>query len=111
MGLSWLGVEVTASLPSLPRISQAHPEPKRPRAALPRASLNAAKTAELGGDRLGQRPGRLAAAAGLHDLPEQRVVGVTAAIVPDGRPDRLGNRVEVGDQLLDRLALELRDGP
>ena len=42
IGLSWLGVEVTASLPSLPTISQAHPEPKRPRPALPSASLKAA---------------------------------------------------------------------
>ena len=40
-GLSWFGVEVTASLPSLPTMSQAQPEPKRVAAALLKASLKA----------------------------------------------------------------------
>ena len=108
IGLSWLGVEVTASLPSLPTISHAHPEPKRVRPALPNASLKAGEAAELGRDRLGQGTGRLAAAAGLHELPEQRVVGMSAAIVAHGRPDGFGHRVQVRDQVLDRLALKLR---
>ena len=43
IGLSWLAVEVTASLPSLPQTSQAQPEPNRVAPALAKASLNAAK--------------------------------------------------------------------
>ena len=107
MGLSWLGVEMTASLPSLPRISQAQPEPKRVRRRLAEGFFERGEATQLGRDRLRQGAGRLAAAAGLHDLPEQRVVGVAAAVVAHRRPDGFGHGVEVGDQLLDRLALQI----
>ena len=38
-GLSWLGVEVTANVPSAFRTSQAQPEPKRVAPALAKAAL------------------------------------------------------------------------
>ena len=53
IGLSWLGVEVTASLPSLPTMSQAHPEPNRPIAALAERVLEGGESTQIGGDRLG----------------------------------------------------------
>ena len=51
-------------------------------------------------DRLSEAA-RLAAAVRAHDLPEERVVRVAAGVVADGRPLVLGQRVEVGQDLLD----------
>src|SRR5262245_347533 len=103
-GLSWFGVEATASLPSLPTWSQAQPEPAG-RRRLGEGLLEGGEPAQLARDRLRQRPGRLTAAARLHDQPEERVVGVPAAVIPHRGPDALGQGGEVPDQFLDRLAL------
>jgi hypothetical protein len=52
------------------------------------------------------RPVGLAAAVGAHRLPEQRVVVVAAAVVADGSTLVLGHLAQVGQDLLDRLAVE-----
>ncbi len=106
-----MGVELTTNLPSLPTISQAHPDPKRPIAAFVNASLNEENPPKSDSNRVGEGPSRFSAAARLHDLPEHRVVGVSSAVVPHGRPNGFGDRVQAPDQILDRLALEVRDDP
>src|SRR5208337_4298277 len=78
-------------------------EPRGP--SLGKCFLEHGETAELTGQSGPDRARRLAATAWLHDLPEERVVGMAAAVVTHGRPDPLGQRVQVGDQGLDRLVL------
>ena len=63
--------------------------------------------AERVGDRVGQRSGRVAAAARLHDLPEQRVIRVAAAVVADRPLLVFGECVQDAEHLLDRLAVPL----
>src|SRR4029079_9784701 len=63
--------------------------------------LEGVEAAELLVDRIGERAGRLAAAVGAHDLPEERVVEVAAGVVADGGAVR--DRVEVLEDLLDVL--------
>ena len=53
-----------------------------------------------------QWAGRMAAAAGAHDLPEQRVVGMAAAVVDHLLMDGLGDAGDLAEQLLDGLGLQ-----
>ena len=53
-------------------------------------------------DRLGQLADGGGGAARGHELPEEGVVRMAAAVVADGRADRLGNGGEVGDELVHR---------
>ena len=59
-------------------------------------------------DRIRERAGRVAATAGRHDLPEQRVVGVAAAVVADRGADILRQAIQLLDELLDRGPVEIR---
>ena len=59
--------------------------------------LKVFEVAEGFGDRIGDGAGGIAAAFGLHDLPEHGVVDVASAIVADGGADVLGDGVEVAD--------------
>src|ERR1700726_343232 len=49
---------------------------------------------------------RLAAAARRHDLPEQAVIGMAAAVVAHRRADRLRYALDPAEQVLDRLLLQ-----
>ena len=69
--------------------------------------MNESKLAEGRLDRVADRACRLAAAARPHDLPEHRVVDVTAAVVPDRRADRLGHAVDAANQILGALRRQL----
>ena len=88
-------------------ISQAQPLPKRVARRLREVFFELVEAAELRVDRLGQFGARLAAVF-LQQLPEQRVVGVAAAVVLHGGANLLRQLVEIGDQLLDRLIAEVR---
>src|SRR5262249_20693454 len=55
-------------------------------------------------DSIAQRTRWLSASLGPHDLPEHRMVGVSATVVSHGRADILGHLVEVPQKLLNRLA-------
>ena len=50
----------------------------------------------------------IASALRLHDLPEHGVIDMASAVVADGSADVFGNCVEVADEILGRLAGELR---
>src|ERR1039458_7737576 len=63
--------------------------------------LEALEVAEVGLDLGGDVAMRLAAAFGLHDLPEHGVVDVAAAVVADGAADVLGDGGEVLDEVFD----------
>src|SRR5690606_35981801 len=60
----------------------------------------AGEIAEGGADRLADRATRLATAVSRHDLPEQGVVGVSTAVVPNRRLNVAGNLVELPQQLV-----------
>src|SRR5205085_5815296 len=70
-------------------------------------ALQLVETAEGVGDRLRQGARGLAAAVRAHDLPEERVVRVPAAVVPHRRLLVLGEEVEVREHLLDRPTVPL----
>ena len=53
--------------------------------------LKPRERAEVSGDRVGDRPLRRAARVRSQDRPEQRVIGVTAAMVAHSRADLLGH--------------------
>ena len=65
------------------------------------------KAAERLQDGFGQGALRRAAGVGAHDAPEQRVVGVAAAVVAHRGLDVGRNVLEVAEQLFDRLVLQL----
>src|SRR6185312_16484796 len=84
----------------------ARPEPRGP--CFREVFLELGEPAEFAGYGRRQRARGFASATGLHDLPEERMVRVTAAVVPDRGSNPFGKRVKVGDELLDGLALMLR---
>ena len=87
--------------------SQAQPDPKRVAAAALNFSLKASKLPKVVDRGRDVADGR-AAAAGLHDGPEHRVVDVAAAVVAHGGADVLGNDgAVVGQQFLHGLAGEI----
>src|SRR5439155_6515231 len=63
--------------------------------------------AERALDGVAQPARRVAAAAGAHDAPEDRVIRVAAGVVADGCPDVLGHRVDPPQEVLDRLGAEV----
>ena len=77
-------------------------------AGLLQRALEVRERAERGVDRVGQGAARLAAAVGAHPGPEERVVVVAAAVVADGLLLVRRQRVEVLEDLLDRLAVPVR---
>ena len=93
----------TTSLPDLSTLSQAQPLPKRVIAGLGELFLELVEAAELAVDGLGQIAARLAAALGAHDRPEQRMVGVAAAVVAHGGADIFRNLFDVAAQIFDAL--------
>jgi hypothetical protein len=93
-----------------PRAVVDQPRPARAElvdAGLLELGLEVREGAERGVDRLGERAVGLAAAVRAHPLPEQGVVVVAAAVVAHGLLLVLRQRVEVLQDLLDRLAVEL----
>ena len=64
--------------------------------------LELVEAAEHAPHRFAEVASRLATLPLAERFPEQAVVGVAAAVVADGGPDRLGHLLEVGDQLVDR---------
>src|SRR6185295_19371306 len=58
-------------------------------------------------DRVAQASRRVAAATRAHDAPEDRVVRVPAGVVPNRRPDVLGDGVDAPEEVLDRLGGQL----
>src|SRR4051794_24618397 len=65
------------------------------------------KAAEGRVDRICQSARRLATGVWSQDFPEQRVVGMAAAVVAHCGPDALRHTVEITDQLLNTLALQI----
>jgi hypothetical protein len=69
--------------------------------------LNASKPAEGAVDGRGQLAARCAAASGLHDRPENRVVAVPAAVVADRAANRVGQVAQPAQQVFDALACQV----
>src|SRR6266550_2233342 len=69
--------------------------------------LEGVVTAECVLDRVGDATIRVAAAAGTHDRPEDRVVGVSAGVVADHGPDVLGDLLDPPEKFLDSPLREL----
>src|SRR5215472_2147828 len=69
--------------------------------------LEAGEVAERVVDRVRDRAGRVVARVRGHDLPEDRVVQVAAAVVAHDGADVLGHRVQVAQQLLHGPVAEL----
>src|SRR5690606_15052160 len=68
----------------------------------------ARKIAERRANRFSEISTGLATGIRSHDLPEERMVGVSATVVPDGGAHVLRHPVEVLQQVLDATALQLR---
>ena len=64
--------------------------------------LELVEAAEHAPHRFAEVAGRFAPLTLAERFPEQAVVGVAAAVVTDGGPNRLGHLLEVGDQRVDR---------
>ena len=70
--------------------------------------LEILEAAKVGLDLVGDGAFGLAAAFGLHDLPEHGVVHVAAAVIADDAANIFGNAGEIGNELLRRLLAEFR---
>ena len=106
MGLSWLGVVTIFELAAL------EDEPAPAGAELLGGGLveelfEGLEVAEVGFDLGGDVAGGLAAALGLHDLPEHGVVDVAAAVVLDDVADVFGDGVEVLDEVFGGFLAEV----
>src|SRR5690606_22237236 len=89
------------------RLDQPRPSAAEPAGArLVELFLESVETAEGRGDGLANRAGRRATLTRPHDLPEHRVIDVSAAVVAHGRTDVVGHRREILDEFLGALALE-----
>src|SRR6516164_2269968 len=87
-------------------VLERQPRPARAEAAGPgggELDLELRERSEGGDDRLAEVARRLAAASLLHQLPEHRVVVVSAAVVPHRGADGVRDLTQIGDQGLDRL--------
>ena len=69
--------------------------------------LQLVEPAERAGDRICNRTGRSTATTGTHDLPEHRVVRMTAAVVANRTTDVFGHGIDARQQFLDRLRVQL----
>ena len=58
-------------------------------------------------DDIGDGPGRIASAVGLHDVPEHGVINVAAAVVANGAADIFGDRVEVAEEIFRSFLIQL----
>ena len=105
-GLSWLAVETISSLPLL-TTSQAQPLPKRPRPAASNFSLNASKLPNAALMASASVPVGAPPALGAMSVQNKVWFDVAAAVVAHRRPDVVGHRIQVGDEVLDRLAFEV----
>ncbi len=88
--------------------SQAQPLPNRPRGRLGELILELIETAKGRVDGISHFALGLSAATLLHDLPEHGVVGMPAAIVADGRLDRIGHAIDVLHQIFDAHIRQVR---
>src|SRR5438094_393480 len=70
--------------------------------------LEFVEAAERGLDRIGNRAARRPAGLRPHDLPEHRVVRVSAAVVAHRGADVFGHAVDAAQQIFDALRLQLR---
>ena len=68
--------------------------------------LEIRETAERGIDALRDCAGGRAAGLGSHELPEHRVIVVTAAVVADGAADIVRHRGEIADERVDGLGFQ-----
>ncbi|MNP18007.1 hypothetical protein D3C76_1104600 [compost metagenome] len=64
--------------------------------------LECTEAAQLLENGLADFANRFAAPSRRHDLPEQRMVGMTASLVDHRRTQGLGKRLDAGDQFFDR---------
>ena len=99
-GVSWFGVEYDSQACAVvdqPRPAAAEALEPRRRSLL----LERAEAVERVVDGRAERARRIAAAVRRHDLPEQRMVRMPAAVVADGGLLVLGQQVEVVEHLLD----------
>src|SRR5215213_7069356 len=88
-----VGSALDAEAPAPIRKEPAPPAAKPADARLLELLLELREAAERLGDRLGERAARFLGPTGRHHFPEHRVIDVAAAVVPDRRPDCLGQRI------------------
>jgi hypothetical protein len=93
-----LGVERTASLP-LSTASHVQPEPKRLTPASLSCVLSSSRPPNVSLIAAASAPEGSPPPLGAHDLPEQRVVCVAAAVVADRGALVLGDRIEAPEYL------------
>jgi hypothetical protein len=65
------------------------------------------ETTEGGFDVVGKFSRWLAARLWPHDLPEERMIGVTAAVIAHRRANIFRHRIQVADQILDRFVRQI----
>src|SRR5262245_21962055 len=104
MGLSWLGVLITFNDPLASPTSQATAELLCP--GIIKLCLKIFEVAERFIDGFRDCSGGIAAALGLHDLPEHGVVHVASAVVAHGGANVFRNRVQIADQFFRALRLQ-----
>ena len=63
--------------------------------------LKGIKASEGGLDVIGEFACWFAASLRSHDLPEERMIGMTAAVIAHSHPNIFGNGIKIADQLLD----------
>jgi hypothetical protein len=95
-GLSWLAVLVTTSVP---------PAAESAPRGRPELLLEFVEAAEHPLQGVRQLARRLAATLGAHHLPEERVVGVPTAVIPDRGANRLRHAVDTAEEFFQRLLL------
>jgi len=88
-------------------MSHVQPEPNRFTPPSFSAVFSWATSPKVSSIAVGQAARRLAAAARLHQLPEERMVRVAAAVVAHGGALVLGDHVEQREHLLERAAVPL----
>ena len=96
-GLSWFGVEVTASEPSACTTSHAQPEPKRVAPALAKACLKASNPPSSASIAAASWPVGAPPPEGAEDLPEKAVVGVSSTVVAYSGALGFGHSGEIAD--------------
>ena len=85
----------------------APPAPESSDARLGELLLELVEATERLGERRGEPALRRLRPTGSHHFPEGGVIGVSAAVVADRSSNRLGQGLQVGQQLLDGLLLQI----